>query len=134
MCSSDLAVMAPAAAGEDFSGAEFCGQVTADTKIEDLAHRVVDQPMPLAVTDGDGAVIGQLTREAVLGVLVHKPDPKAAPAANNPMTVRRSRGAPMKKTIIKLKNIGNTAARMDVSVNRRQRPRIIARCLRASAA
>jgi glycine betaine/proline transport system ATP-binding protein len=46
--------------------------VTATTKIEDLAARVVDSDTPVAVTDGAGAVIGQLTREAVLDVLVRK--------------------------------------------------------------
>ena len=64
---SARAVMAPAD-----PDADFAGSVAAATKIEDLAAQVVDQDRPVAVTD-DGAVIGQLTREAVLDVLVRRP-------------------------------------------------------------
>jgi ABC-type proline/glycine betaine transport system ATPase subunit len=59
----------------------FAGHVTAETKIEDLAAQVVDQDAPVAVTNGAGAVIGQLTREAVLDVLVRRPGPNAGPDA-----------------------------------------------------
>ncbi len=55
------------------------GSVTAETKIEDLAAQVVDQDAPVAVTNGAGAVIGQLTREAVLDVLIRRPGPNAGP-------------------------------------------------------
>ncbi len=50
----------------------FAGSVPADTKIEDLAAGIVDQKHPFAVTDGEGKIIGQITREAVLKVLVYK--------------------------------------------------------------
>ena len=59
----------------------FAGRVTAETKIEDLAAQVVDQDAPVAVTNGAGAVIGQLTRESVLDVLVRRPGPNAGPDA-----------------------------------------------------
>ncbi len=65
---SARSVMTPAAADT-----AFAGSVTAETKIEDLAAQVVDQEQPVAVTNGAGAVIGQLTREAVLDVLVRRP-------------------------------------------------------------
>ncbi len=50
----------------------FAGSVPADTKIEDLAAGIVDQKHPFAVTDGEGKIIGQITREAILKVLVYK--------------------------------------------------------------
>ena len=62
---SARSVMAPATAGETFAGS-----VTAETKIQDLAAQAVAQDAPLAVTNGGGAVIGRLGREAVLDVLV----------------------------------------------------------------
>ncbi len=71
---SARSVMTPAAADT-----AFAGSVTAETKIEDLAAQVVDQEQPVAVTNGAGAVIGQLTREAVLDVLVRRPGPDARP-------------------------------------------------------
>ena len=61
----------------------FAGHVTAETKIEDLAAQVVDQDAPVAVTNGAGAVIGQLTREAVLDVLIRRPGPNAGPDADS---------------------------------------------------
>jgi glycine betaine/proline transport system ATP-binding protein len=64
---SARSVMTPAA-----PGTSFAGRVTAETKIEDLAAQAVDHESPLAVTNGAGAIIGQLTREAVLDVLVRK--------------------------------------------------------------
>jgi ABC-type proline/glycine betaine transport system ATPase subunit len=48
------------------------GSVPADVKIEALAARVFEQEAPLAVTDGEDRVIGQITREAVLDVLINK--------------------------------------------------------------
>ncbi len=64
---SARSVMAPA---DD--GASYAESVPAEMKIEDLAARVIDRAEPVAVTDGDGKVIGQLTAQAVLDVLVHK--------------------------------------------------------------
>jgi glycine betaine/proline transport system ATP-binding protein len=71
---SARSVMTPAA-----PDTPFAGHVTAETKIEDLAAQVVDQDAPVAVTNGAGAVIGQLTREAVLDVLIRRPGPNAGP-------------------------------------------------------
>ncbi len=71
---SARSVMTPAA-----PDMPFAGHVTAETKIEDLAAQVVDQDAPVAVTNGDGAVIGQLTREAVLDVLIRRPGSDAGP-------------------------------------------------------
>ena len=48
------------------------GSVSADLKIEMLAARVFEQEEPLAVTDREDKVIGQITREAVLDVLINK--------------------------------------------------------------
>ncbi len=62
---SARSVMTPAA-----PDTAFAGSVRAEAKIEALAAQVVDQEAPVAVTNGDGAVIGQLTREAVIDVLV----------------------------------------------------------------
>ncbi len=56
--------------------AEFAGRVAAETTIDDLAAQAIDSAAPLAVIGGDGAVVGQITREAVLEVLVHKPAPR----------------------------------------------------------
>ena len=64
---SARSVMAPPEAGADYADT-----VPADGKIETLAARIVDQSRPVAVVDGAGAVIGQLTREAVLDVLVRR--------------------------------------------------------------
>jgi glycine betaine/proline transport system ATP-binding protein len=58
------AIMTPAGADG------FAGEVTATTKIETVARRVIDARQPFAVTDEQGAVIGQLERRAVLDVLV----------------------------------------------------------------
>ncbi len=71
---SARSIMTPAA-----PDTPFAGHVTAETKIEDLAAQVVDQDAPVAVTNGAGAVIGQLTREAVLDVLIRRPGPNAGP-------------------------------------------------------
>jgi glycine betaine/proline transport system ATP-binding protein len=75
---SARSVMTPAA-----PDLPFAGHVTAETKIEDLAAQVVDQDAPVAVTNGAGAVIGQLTREAVLDVLIRRPGPNAGPDADS---------------------------------------------------
>ncbi len=71
---SARSVMTPAA-----PDTPFAGRVTAETKIEDLAAQVVDQDAPVAVTTGAGAVIGQLTRESVLDVLIRRPGADAGP-------------------------------------------------------
>jgi hypothetical protein len=60
-------VMTPAGNGE------FSGEISAATKIEAIARRVIDAGRPFAVTDEDGALIGQLDRRAVLDVLVGQP-------------------------------------------------------------
>jgi glycine betaine/proline transport system ATP-binding protein len=52
------------------------GSVPADWKIEALAARVFEQDEPLAVTDKEDQVIGQVTRDAVLDVLINKRTPK----------------------------------------------------------
>ena len=48
--------------------------VSMDAKIEDVAARVFDQETPVPVQDKDGRVVGVLTREAVLEVLIRRPD------------------------------------------------------------
>ena len=48
------------------------GSVPEETKIEALAARVFEQEEPIAVSDGDGRVIGQITREVVLDVLIKR--------------------------------------------------------------
>jgi len=48
------------------------GSVPADLKIEALAARVFEQEEPLAVTDRKDRIIGQITRDAVLDVLINK--------------------------------------------------------------
>jgi glycine betaine/proline transport system ATP-binding protein len=60
-------VMTPAGNGG------FAGEVAATTKIEAIARRVIDAGRPFAVTDEQGALIGQLERRAVLDVLVGRP-------------------------------------------------------------
>jgi glycine betaine/proline transport system ATP-binding protein len=60
-------VMTPAGNGE------FAGEISATTKIEAIARRVIDAGQPFAVTDEQGALIGQLERGAVLDVLVGEP-------------------------------------------------------------
>jgi glycine betaine/proline transport system ATP-binding protein len=62
------AIMTPAAAGNGFAG-----EVAATTKIEAVARRVIDAGRPFAVTDEQGALIGQLEPRAVLDVLVTPP-------------------------------------------------------------
>jgi glycine betaine/proline transport system ATP-binding protein len=46
------------------------GSVPAATRVKDLARRAIDGPGAVAVTDPEGRPIGQITREAVLEVLV----------------------------------------------------------------
>ncbi|MCP4628414.1 MAG: betaine/proline/choline family ABC transporter ATP-binding protein [bacterium] len=48
------------------------GSVPADLKIEALAARVFEQEEPLSVTDPEKRVIGYITRDAVLDVLINK--------------------------------------------------------------
>ena len=51
-------------------GGDFAGRVAAATRIEDLAAQLVDARAPFAVVDEAETVIGQITRQAVLDVLV----------------------------------------------------------------
>ena len=46
------------------------GQVLQTAKIEDLAEEVINSEHPFDVIDSSGKVVGQITREAVLSVLV----------------------------------------------------------------
>jgi glycine betaine/proline transport system ATP-binding protein len=52
------------------AGDGFAGEVGADAKVETIARRAIDAGRPLAVKDGDGRLIGQLDRAAVLAVLL----------------------------------------------------------------
>ncbi len=61
-----------AADGDIDRAGGFADSVPEATKIEDLAARVIDGDAPVAVTDDAGRVIGQITREAVLDVLVRR--------------------------------------------------------------
>jgi glycine betaine/proline transport system ATP-binding protein len=54
-------------------GVKLAGPVAAETKIEDLAAQAMDSDAPLAVIGDDGAVVGQITRELVIEVLINKP-------------------------------------------------------------
>jgi glycine betaine/proline transport system ATP-binding protein len=53
-------------------GVKCVGSVPGDWKIEALASQVFEQDEPLAVTNGEGRIVGQITREAVLDVLINK--------------------------------------------------------------
>jgi glycine betaine/proline transport system ATP-binding protein len=53
--------------------------IPADAKVRDLARRVLDGAGPVAVIDGDGRAIGQITREAVLDALLDREDPTGSP-------------------------------------------------------
>ncbi len=48
------------------------GEVLASTRIEELAAELVDAERPYSVIDANGRAIGQLTKEAVLDVLVNR--------------------------------------------------------------
>ena len=48
------------------------GTVTTSTKIEDLAEEMVNSESDVAVVDSNGKTVGQLSRQAVLDVLVGK--------------------------------------------------------------
>jgi glycine betaine/proline transport system ATP-binding protein len=61
------AIMTPAGADG------FAGEVAAATKVEAVARRVIDAGQPFAVTDEQGALIGQLEPRAVLDVLLTPP-------------------------------------------------------------
>ena len=65
-------IMTPAQDGE--ANGEFAGEIAAATKIEAIARRVIDAGRPFAVTDEQGAVIGQLEHTAVLDVLTRPAD------------------------------------------------------------
>ena len=59
------AVMTPARGADGFAG-----EVLAGERIEAVARRVIDANRPFAVTDEEGALIGQLEPRAVLDALV----------------------------------------------------------------
>ena len=46
------------------------GQVLETVKIQDIAKEIIQSDLPFDVIDSKGSVIGELTQEAVLGVLV----------------------------------------------------------------
>jgi glycine betaine/proline transport system ATP-binding protein len=54
------------------AGAAPTTGIPADTKVRDLARRVLDGTAPVAVLDGAGQAIGQLTRDAVLDALLDR--------------------------------------------------------------
>jgi glycine betaine/proline transport system ATP-binding protein len=62
---SAQAIMAPLG-----GGAAPAGSVPWQTKVADLAERLVDSETDVAVTDAEGRPIGRLSRQAVLDVLV----------------------------------------------------------------
>ena len=49
---------------------DFSGNVTADTKIADLSATFDTDSRPVAVVDENGAIVGQVTREDVISVLL----------------------------------------------------------------
>ncbi len=49
------------------------GQVSASTKIQDLADQLIRSELPFDVVDSNGNIIGQLTRDTVIDVLVSQP-------------------------------------------------------------
>lgn len=49
---------------------DFSGNVTADTKIADLSATFDTDNRPVAVVDENGAIVGQVTREDVISVLL----------------------------------------------------------------
>ncbi len=53
------------------SGQTVVGQIDADTRVEDMAAQVVAGSGPFAVIEGD-EVVGEISREAVIAVLVNK--------------------------------------------------------------
>ncbi len=54
------------------SGATVAGQVLVTTKIGDLAADIVNAGAPFSVVNKGGAIVGEVTRDAVLAVLVEK--------------------------------------------------------------
>jgi glycine betaine/proline transport system ATP-binding protein len=60
-------IMVPSAAG--VAG----GEVAAGTRIAELAAEVVSASRPFNVRDAEGRVVGHITRDAVLEVLVGRP-------------------------------------------------------------
>ena len=49
------------------------GRVSSTTKIQDLADKLIRSELPFDVVDRDDKVVGQLSREAVIDLLVHQP-------------------------------------------------------------
>lgn len=54
-------------------GVQVGGKVSSSTKIQDLAEDLIKSKLPFQVVDKDDNVIGQLTRDAVIDVLVKQP-------------------------------------------------------------
>ena len=65
---SARAVMGPARFGDAL--VHYAGSVPAEARIAEVAAEVEAAERPFAVTDGAGRVIGELSREAVIAVLV----------------------------------------------------------------
>ncbi len=65
-------VLSAAAVMGPIDAADFAGRIEAATRIETLAAEVTGAAKPYAVVDGDGEVVGQLTADAVLQVLLGK--------------------------------------------------------------
>ncbi len=55
---------------EKQDGTPAGGQVLETVKIQDMAKDIIQSDLPFDVIDADGSVVGQITKEAVLGVLV----------------------------------------------------------------
>lgn len=51
-------------------GGDYAGEVPADSRVADIAAEVEAADKPFAVVDGTGKVVGQITRQAVIDVLV----------------------------------------------------------------
>ena len=54
------------------SGNRVAGKIAVATKIGDLAADIVNTDAPFAIIDGDGVIVGEVNRDAVLGVLVER--------------------------------------------------------------
>jgi glycine betaine/proline transport system ATP-binding protein len=51
------------------NGATYAGNVSADARVAAFAAAIIGEAHPFAVTDGSGAVIGQIERDDVIDVL-----------------------------------------------------------------
>ena len=66
---SRVKVLAARSIMTDLSGADFAGEVAAETKIAEVAAAVEAADRPFAVIE-NGRPVGELTRDAVVSVLV----------------------------------------------------------------